>query len=93
MTLEEILRNPERLGDDDVVYAKRPWTLEAEARVLQFSVDETVPRVLSEYPSFEYFLEGDLLTDLRQQLEDSGRSSAEVIEALLYYAENDAFPN
>jgi hypothetical protein len=93
MKLEEILRNPERLGDDDVVYAKRPWTLASEARVLQFSVDEAVTRVLGEDPSFEYFLEGDLLIDLQLQLEASGRSSDEVIEALLYYAENDAFPD
>jgi hypothetical protein len=68
MKLEEILRNAERLGDDDVVYAMRPWTLQSEARVLQLSADETVPRELREDPSFKYYLESDLLTELDDSL-------------------------
>jgi hypothetical protein len=93
MRLQDILSKLERLGDDDVVYARRPWTLESEARIVQFPEDVTIPRMLADDPSFQYFLEGPLLRDLQLQLEQSGRSSGEVIEALLYYAENDAFPD
>lgn len=92
MKLREILIGSDKLAEYDVVYAKRPWSLDSEAFVFRYEEGQPVVRRLKDDPSFEYFLEAPLVKDIRQQVEDVGRSSEEAIETLLYYAENDAFP-
>lgn len=91
MKLREILINSDGLDEFEVIYAKRPWSLNSEACVVQYQPDEMVPRLLSE-DCFEYFLETPLIKDIRKQIEDAGGSSSDVLRILLYYAENDAFP-
>jgi len=92
MKLREILIGPDGLGEYDVVYAKRPWSLESAACVARYEANEPVPRLLSSDTSFEYFLEATLIKDIRSQVEGAGKSSAEALGIILYYAENDAFP-
>ena len=91
MKLREILINSEGLGEYDVVYVKRPWSLDSDACVVRSQPDEAVPRLLSE-DSFEYVLEAPLIKYIRKQVEDAGESPSEVLRILLYYGENDAFP-
>lgn len=91
MSLREILINSANLSEYDVIYAKRPWTLETLAHVARYGPHDAVSRFLDD-ASFEYFLEASLVQDVRMQLENAGRPLGEVLEALLYYAENDAFP-
>jgi len=92
MRLKEVLSDTDSLDEYDVIYAKRPWSLNAEAYVVRYQEGQTVIRFFEDAPSFEYFLEAPLVKDIRQQVEDAGRSSDEVLDVLLYYAENDAFP-
>lgn len=93
MKLREILIDSDGLGEYDVVYAKRPWSLDSTAYVERYEENETVVRVLKNDASFEYFLEASLIKDIRGQAEDAGRSQQEVLDILVYYAENDAFPS
>jgi len=92
MKLRDVLIESDKLSEYDVVYAKRPWSLEAEAFVVRYDGEQPVARSLKDDPSFEYFLEAPLVTDIRRQIEDAGRSSEEALDVLFYYAENDAFP-
>lgn len=92
MKLREILNQCDKLGEYDVVYARRPWSLDSEAAVIEYEEGQSVVRLLKGAPSFEYFLEAPLATDIRQQAEGGGRSTEEALDVLLYYAENDAFP-
>lgn len=91
MKLREILNKSEELGEYDVVYAKRPWSLDSEACVIRYEPDESVPRLLSDL-SYEYFLESALIRDIRKQVEDAGEPMAEALRIIVFYAENDAFP-
>lgn len=91
MQLREILLKSDELDENDVVYAKRPWSLEAEAKVVGFAHGDTVGRHLQDAP-FEYFLEAPLIADIRLQVADRVGDPEEALRILLYYAENDAFP-
>ncbi len=65
--------------------------MEAEAKVVSFAPGDTVPRILQD-AQLEYFLEAPLIADIRSQVADGGGDSEEALRILLYYAENDAFP-
>jgi hypothetical protein len=91
MNLKEILLKSGELAESDVVYARRPWSLDSEATVESFSKEDHVTRVLPD-SSFEYFLEASLIQDISAQASDGGCNEDEVLRVLLYYAEHDAFP-
>ena len=91
MKLQEILITSEYMEDYDVVYAKRPWSLDSDACIVRYQPDEIVPPLLNEN-FFEYFLEAPLIKDIRKQVESTSEDSSEFLHVLLYYGENDAFP-
>ena len=92
MKLRDVLNASGTLEEHDVVYARRPWSLDSEASVIRYEESQQVERLQPGAPDLEYFLEAPLLQDIRKQVEEAGRSSEEVLAMLLYYAENDAFP-
>ncbi len=92
MKLQEVLNNSVALDGCDVVYARRPWSLESAACVVRYQANESVLSRLGEDASFEYFLEAALIRDIQGRLADAGKASLEVLNIILYYAENDAFP-
>ena len=92
MKLREALIESNNLGEHDVLYARRPWLLDSDALVVSYSEGQSVTRFLADDASFEYFLEVPLVQDIRHQVEAAGSSSEEALDVLLYYAENDAFP-
>ena len=91
MSLEEILLKFDELGEHDVVFARRPWSLDSEARVVGFASGDTVPRMLPQ-STLEYFLEATLIRDIHEQVIGGGHNREEALRILIYYAENDAFP-
>ena len=91
MTLEKILTALTNLDEFDVLYAERPWTPASNACVVRYTPDETVVRKISD-SSLEYFLEASLIRDISSQVKRSGLSTSDVIRIIIYYAENDAFP-
>jgi len=84
----------ENLSADETrtIVAKRPWTANSEARLVSLTDEYRIPsEVLSE--GFEYFLEADIaLNDVLGELV-SRLSTAQQIAAIVYYAENDAYPD
>jgi len=77
--------------DTRTIVAKRPWTANSEARLVLLTDECRVPSdVLSE--GFEYFLEVDIAVN--EVLGDRANrlSPAQRIAAVIFYAENDAYP-
>ncbi len=79
-------------GDSRTIVAKRPWTANSEARLVSLTDEFRVPSdVLSE--GFDYFLEVDIaLDEVLGELADR-LSPAQRIAAVVFYAENDAYPD
>jgi len=56
MTLEEALNQIDQLADEDVLFAKRPWRLDADALIGRLDEDFGVPGSIS-ILNFEYFID------------------------------------
>jgi hypothetical protein len=78
--------------DSRTIVARRPWSEESEARLVALTDEHRVPSdVLHE--GFEYFLEVDIA--LNEVLGERANllSPSQKIAAVVYYADNDAFPD
>lgn len=91
MKLSEIIADIECLNDELCIVAKRPWTADAESQLVRLTEDFKIPGAsLSE--GYEYFLEvsvalDDVLDEIGPRLTPEQR-----VEAVIFYAENDAYP-
>lgn len=79
-------------SDSRTIVAKRPWSETSEAQLVSLSDEYRVPSdVLNE--GFEYFLEVDVAVNEVLGELASRLSAAQRFAAVLYYAENDAYPD
>ena len=92
MNLASIIAHLESIDDALTIVAKRPWNASSEARLVSTTDDGRISSgVLQD--GFEYFLEvsaalDEVLSRRAEQLSPSQR-----IAAIIYYAENDAYPD
>lgn len=90
MTLADIIANLEAIDNSLCIVARRPWTPQAEAKAIELNDGSRIPDdVLSD--RYEYFLEvsiarDDVIGELRSL------SVNQRVEACIFYAENDAYP-
>ncbi|MBC7940530.1 MAG: hypothetical protein H7Z19_12335 [Chitinophagaceae bacterium] len=90
MPLADIIANLETTDDTLCIVARRPWTPDAEAKLIALTDDYRVPDdVLVD--RYEYFLEvgvarEEVIGDLRDL------SAGQRVAACIFYAENDAYP-
>jgi len=90
MSLAEIIARLDAVDDTYCIVARRPWTADAEAKLIALTDDYRVPAdVLAD--RYEYFLEvsvarEDVIGDLRTL------SPEQRVEACIFYAEHDAYP-
>jgi hypothetical protein len=92
MTLFDVVRNLDTYDEDFVICARKPWSADAESVVVPFDEGFGVPAEVVAR-GFAYFLGVD---DARETLEVFGTkpvSHDERFRCLLFYAENDAFPD
>jgi hypothetical protein len=91
MKLSEIIAKLESLDDEQCIVAKRPWSADAEAELVKLTEDYRVPGA-SLSAGYEYFLEVSVTLD--DVLEGLGArlTSQQRVEAVIFYAENDAYP-
>lgn len=90
MKLADILTRLDTSDDSLCIVAKRPWTGDSEAKLVCFTADFRVPEK-ARSAGYEYFLE---VSTARNEVL-SGQvplSDEQKVEAVIYYAENDAFP-
>ena len=97
-TLREIVTSLERLPSGDryepgpTIFAKKPWSTDSLAIVLQ---EDAVDGVAPGQPGFSYFLEVEIAKDVIR-VWSSWRGGAEptpeqAVRAAIHYAENDAY--
>jgi hypothetical protein len=90
MKLAEIVATLESSDESLCIVAKRPWAGDSEARLVAFNEEFRIPEEVVA-AGYEYFLEvsvavDDVLTG------PVALSSEQRVAAVIYYAENDAYP-
>lgn len=91
MKLEEALDQVQQLDDDAVIFAKKPWTLESDAEIGPLDSDLRVPKPIIDR-GLEYFLESSVVREVLEVFGNRESTEAERRALLMYYAENDAYP-
>ena len=92
MKLREALDRVDQLTDDDVIFARKPWTLDSEAEIGRLDSNYRVPAV-STQRGLKYFLEASVINEVLEVFGDREPSAEQCRLLLMYYAENDAFPS
>lgn len=90
MKLSDIVNGLGTTEDSLCIVVKRPWMGDSEARLVRLTEDFRVPEeVLS--AGYEYFLEVSVARD--EVLSGPiALNDDQKVAAVIYYAENDAFP-
>jgi hypothetical protein len=83
VTLDQVVKRLDSLDRHATIYAARPWLAGARAAVALEPEDGDVP---AEADGLEYFLEVAIALEVAA-VAPEGRK----LEAVIYYAENDAF--
>jgi hypothetical protein len=92
MTLSSIIANLESVDGARTIVAKRPWTAGSTARLVSLTDDGRIPSgVLRD--GLEYFLEVSIALDDVLGSRADRLSPTQRREAVIYYAENDAYPD
>lgn len=91
MTLGSILDSIEQLNADDVVFAEKPWRLDSRAEIGQLDQGFRVPRSIRA-AGLDYFLEVALAKEVLEVFGATPPAARERIDLLMFYAENDAYP-
>jgi hypothetical protein len=91
MRLRDVIGDVESLDDSLCIVAKRPWSPESEALLVRLTADWRVPQEVL-IQGHEYFLEVSVALD--EVLDGLGDklSPEQRVDAVLFYAENDAYP-
>jgi len=92
MHLREIVDRISRESDALCIVAKQPWDPESEARLVRLTEGFKVPDELLQQ-GFEYFLEVSVALDEVLSGLEGTLSPEQRFEAVLFYAENDAYPD
>lgn len=92
MNLASIIADLESIDSTLTIVAKRPWTANSDAHLVFLTDACHIPSNVLQ-AGFEYFLEvsialDEVLGELANQL-----SPAQRVAAIIYYAENDAYPD
>lgn len=91
MRLEEALDQIDGLGEDDVVFARRPWQLDSEALIGRLDENFGVPKAIADQ-RLDYFIDVPLAKEVLGILCSKPASLQKRRALLLYYAEHDAYP-
>lgn len=71
--------------------AEQPWTRASEMVLRASDVDGAIPDDLRD-SRFRYFLELSIIDEFILDLRQAGLSESEQLDAIIHYAEYDAFP-
>lgn len=91
MKLKEALDQIDSLDESAVVFARRPWTLDSEAVVDRLDGEMRVPQHIA-VSRFEYFIDVPVAKEVIGVFGSRPVTAQQRRELLLYYAENDAYP-
>jgi len=91
MKLIDIASKLDEISTDTFICAKRPWNKKSETLLVPFTDDFCIPQDVKD-KGFEYFLEIDTVNEILEGFIDRLSTTEKVCDFIIYYAENDAFP-
>lgn len=91
MILAGVIDQLDTLDEDSTIFARRPWSAFAGTHVAPLGEGGCVPNAVKE-AGFEYFLEVPVAREVLEGTKSRSLGRDERIRLLLYYAENDAYP-
>lgn len=91
MRLIDVISRLAELPEETFICVRRPWSREAEAVLVPFPDDLRIPEEVKA-EGFEYFLEVFTATEILEGFIDLKPSLEQIADFVIYYAENDAFP-
>ncbi len=92
MTLREAVRTLDQQNDDAIFCVRCPWTPNADCVVPLPNEVLGVPTEIKQQ-GYIYFLEVSVAREVLEVLQGKGNSIEDQVSLLIYYAENDAFPD
>jgi hypothetical protein len=92
MTLDEAIRHLDEIDDNAILCVRRPWAPSADCIVVAPDEDLGVPKHIKD-AGLAYFLEVHVAHEVLGVFGDSPPTHEEKIRLLIYYAENDAYPD
>jgi hypothetical protein len=90
MTLKDAVERLNELDDEDLIYVRRPWEGAAECIIVRYERSVTTGR---QRDGMDYFLEGSTAREALQVFGERSTTLEDRLRLLIYYAENDAFPD
>jgi hypothetical protein len=90
MKLVEAVEKLSKLKRSHTLCVKRPWTADAECTVVEF---EGKVEKATKAAGFEYFLEVHVALEVLEVFGKRKPTLDEKVRVLLFYAENDAWPD
>lgn len=92
MKLGNLLDQIDSLDEDHCIFATKPWTSDAEAEACPLGAKgEPPPELLAK--GYVYFLEVHVAKEVLEVLLGRAATQEQKRNLLLFYAENDAYPN
>ena len=91
MKLQDALDRIDQLTDDDVIFARKPWALDADAEIGQLDTSLRVPVAMTNM-GFDYFIEASVASEVLEVFGTHKPTIEERRALLIYYAEHDAYP-
>ncbi|WP_316214991.1 hypothetical protein [Bradyrhizobium sp. SZCCHNR2035] len=91
MRLLDAISDLSNLNDNDTIFARKPWTHQSEACVAPLDRESRVPEAIKKL-GLDYFLEVSVANEILAVFGERTPTIDEVCELILFYAENDAFP-
>lgn len=92
MRLSEVINQLSTLPTETYICVCRPWNHDSEAVLVPFPPDLRIPAQVQE-SGFEYFLEVSTAIEILEPFLAVSPTPLQVFDFVLYYAENDAFPD
>jgi hypothetical protein len=92
MNLGSIIASLVSVDDSLTIVAKRPWNADSEARLISTADGGRIPSAVLR-DGFEYVLEVSVALDEVLGERADRLSPAQRVAAIIYYAENDAYPD
>jgi hypothetical protein len=80
-----------RAEEGSVIYAQIPFSAESRAMIVELDVD-AYPQEDVNLQGFEMFLDTDTTNELLDVIHDVQVSEDQLVELVLYYAENHDYP-
>jgi hypothetical protein len=91
MTLEEVISQLHQIAEKTFICARRPWNHTSDVALVPFSDDLRVPDAIKA-EGYEYFLEVSTAKEILEGFIQRNPTLRQTTDFVIYYAENDAFP-